>query len=442
MELLVNYKRRIASRFLPLEGETALQELPESEGFIYSEKIDGHLGFAVVEGGAVRFYNRSGVELDLGDLAPHVPKVDGIWAGEMYIPQARSRAFLVSSAVANQGVGLAFAVFDAVHALELPTAERIALVEQSMPQASDKAPGAARVHRVNWSRCDSRKDIVAQYKAALDAGQEGLIVIPAHGMGYKLKPVIELDVTVIGYCMKEDGSGIRSLLIGVQNAAGQWQVVASVGGGFDEGTRAAWVSKLEPLVTDGDIVLVAKNRLAYKWVRPEIVIQIKCIEAIAEDANGTIHKDLLRFEGGSYLSQGKAPGVSLVSPVFQHERTDKRPGADDTGLNQIADRVEIGAVTAANEAQAGHTQSEVLFRKVFTKAGKGGLAVRKFVGVKTHREDSGQFPAYFILFTDFSAGRKDPLKTEISLAADRAKLDHTLNQLEAENIKKGWVLAS
>ena len=438
MELLVNYKRRIASRFLPLEGETALQELPESEAFIYSEKIDGHLGFAVVEAGAVRFYNRSGVELDLSDLAPHVPKVDGIWAGEMYIPQERSRSFLVSSAVANKGEGLAFAVFDAVHALELPTAERIALVESSMP----KANGTDRVHHVSWARCDSRKEIAAQYKAALDAGKEGLIVIPAHGMGFKLKPMIELDVTVIGYCMKEDGSGIRSLLIGVQNEAGQWQVVASVGGGFDEGTRAAWVSKLEPLVTEGDIVLVAKNRLAYKWVRPEIVIQIKCIEAIVEDANGTIYKDLLRFEDGSYHSNGKAPGVSLVSPVFQHERTDKKPGLDDTGLNQIADRVEIGAATARNEAASGQSQSEVLFRKVYTKAGKGGLAVRKFVGVKTHREDSGQFPAYFILFTDFSAGRKDPLKTEISLAADEEKLQYELNQLVAENIKKGWALAS
>ena len=41
MELLVNYKRRIASRFLPLEGETALQELPESEEFIYSDPTTG-----------------------------------------------------------------------------------------------------------------------------------------------------------------------------------------------------------------------------------------------------------------------------------------------------------------------------------------------------------------------------------------------------------------
>jgi len=178
------------------------------------------------------------------------------------------------------------------------------------------------------------------------------------------------------------------------------------------------------------------------WMRPEIVIQIKCIEAIVEDANGTIYKDLLRFEDGTYHSNGKAPGVSLVSPVFQHERSDKKPGLDDTGLNQIADRVEIGAATARNEAASSHTQSEVLFRKVYTKSGKGGLAVRKFVGVKTHREDSGQFPAYFILFTDFSAGRKDPLKTEISLAADEEKLQYELNQLEAENIKKGWALAS
>ncbi len=438
MEQLVNYKRRIASRFLPLEGESALQELPESEEFIYSEKLDGHLGFAVVDGGVAHFYNRSGVALDLSDLAPHFPKADGIWAGEMYIPQERSRSFLVSSAVANKGEGLAFAVFDAVHALDLPVTERVALVEKTMP----KGDGKARVHHVAWSRCSSRKEIVAHYKEAIAAGKEGLIVIPAQGLGFKLKPMVELDVTVIGYCLKEDGSGIRSLLIGVQNEQGQWQVVASVGGGFDEAARVAWMGKLESMVTDGDIVLVAKNRLAYKWVRPEVVIQIKCIEAITDDANGTIYKDLLRCDNGSYVSNGKAPGVSLVSPVFQHERTDKQPGQADTGINQLSDRVEIGAAAATADDQDAGVQSEVRVRKVFTKAGKGGVAVRKFLGVKTNRAETGQFPAYYVLFTDFSAGRKEPLKTEISLAADEAGMTYELNQMEAENIKKGWVLAT
>jgi hypothetical protein len=442
--LLVDYKRRIASRFVPLEGEAALQMLPESEQFIWSEKIDGHLGFAVVEGGAVRFFNRSGVALDLPDLAPHVPAVDGVWAGEMYVPQAqgggRARAFHVSTAVANGGAGLCFAVFDAVHALAQPIPERVALVEAAMP-AGD---GARRVHCVAWNRCESRKDVAARYQEAIAAGKEGLIAIPAHGMGYKLKPMVELDVTVIGYCLKEDGSGIRSLLIGVQNEQGHWQVVASVGGGFDEAARVAWMNRLEGLVADGDIVLVAKNRLAYKWVRPEIVIQIKCIEAIAEDANGPIHKDVLRHEDGTWRGHGKAPGVSLVSPVFQLERTDKRPCLDDTGIRQITDRVDIDAAPAETpgaEADAA-PRPQVLFRKVYTKSGKGGMAVRKFVGVKTHREADGQFPAYYVLFTDFSAGRKEPLKTDITLAADADALQGALEMLEEENIKKGWALAA
>lgn len=441
MESLVDYKRRIASRFVPLEGEDALQALPESEKFIWSEKIDGHLGFAVVQDKAVRFFNRSGVALDLPNLAEHVPLVDGIWAGEMYVPQAdaggRARAFHVSTAVANGGEGLNFAVFDAVHALAQPVPERMTLVEAAMP-AGD---GSQRVHRVAWSRCESRKEIATHYQAAIAAGQEGLIVIPEHGAGFKLKPKVELDVTIVGYCLKEDGSGIRSLLIGVQNAQGHWQILGSVGGGFDEAARAYWMNRLATLEADGDIVLVAKNRLAYKWVRPEVAIQIKCIEIIAEDASGPISKDVLRYEDGAWHGQGKAPGVSLVSPVFQHERTDKQPSLEDTGMGQITSRVDIATPPSASASDAAQ-QPQVLFRKVYTKSGKGGMAVRKFVGVKTNNEAGGQFPAYYVLFTDFSAGRKDPLKSDITLAADEDALQGALEKLEEENIKKGWALAA
>ena len=433
MEQLVNYKRRVASRFLPLEGDSAQQDLPESEAFIYSQKLDGHLGFAVVEGDSVQFYNRSGTALNLPALAAAFPRLDGIWAGELYMSAGRSRAFQVATAVASGGEGLAFAVFDAVHALEQSTTERIELVERTIPAGE-------RVHPVAWARTDSRKEILARYQEALEAGQEGLIVVPAHGLGYKLKPIIELDVTVLGYSMKEDGSGIRSLLVGLMDDEGVWQVVASVGGGYNEDDRAIWLQKLEPMVTDGDILLVAKNRLAYKWVRPEIVIQIKCIEAIVEDATGTIWKERLRYDGeAGYLSQGKRPGVSLLSPVFQHQRSDKQPGADDTGLRQVSDRVEIGEATAT-ASEGAEQAGEVLFRKVYTKSGKGGVAVRKFVGVRTHR-DGARFPAYYVFFTDFSAGRKDPLKTDISLAADEAGLQRQLEALEAENVKKGWELA-
>ena len=429
MELLINYKKRFASRFIPLEGETAQQELPDADSFVYSEKLDGHLGYAVVKDGNVSFYNRSATLLNLPNLAGIFPKEEGVWAGELYIKQDRSRSFLVSGSVANESDQLCFAVFDAVHQMEQPVNERMDIVTKHIPHSD-------RVHPVKWHTSESKKEVLAVYKEWVDAGKEGIIVQPGKGMLYKLKPKVELDLAVLGYSMKEDGSGIRSLLVGVKNNENQWMVVASVGGGFKEEDRVVWMNRLEPMVVEGDIVLVAKNKLAYKWVKPEIVIQIKCIEVINEDSSGIIFKEILSYDetAKQYVSEGKTAGVSIVSPVFVTERTDKKTGVEDTGINQIADRVEI--VQDAAGQNENNISSDILFRKVYTKSGKGGTAVRKFVGVKTNRTQD--FPEYYLFFTDFSAGRKDPLKTEINLASNEELLKTLLTAAIEENIKKGW----
>ena len=39
MESIINYKKRIASRFIPIEGSTVVGDMPESDEYIYSEKI-------------------------------------------------------------------------------------------------------------------------------------------------------------------------------------------------------------------------------------------------------------------------------------------------------------------------------------------------------------------------------------------------------------------
>ncbi|MBK7638285.1 MAG: hypothetical protein IPJ13_31420 [Saprospiraceae bacterium] len=38
METVINYKKKIASRFIPIEGANAQTDLPESDEYIYSEK--------------------------------------------------------------------------------------------------------------------------------------------------------------------------------------------------------------------------------------------------------------------------------------------------------------------------------------------------------------------------------------------------------------------
>ncbi len=429
METVINYKKKIASRFIPIEGANAQTDLPESDEYIYSEKIDGQLGIAVVNNGQVTIYNRSGALLDLPHITTAFPKdQEGIWAGELYLPLDRSRNFMVSSAIANDKTSLRFCVFDAVHELDKPNDDRVVIVQKSIPEGEI-------VHPMKWHKTASRKELAQFYADAVESGKEGLVVINTLGYTYKLKPMVELDVAVIGYSMKEDGSGIRALLVGLHDGEG-WIVVASVGGGFTDETRAQWLQKLQPLECEADIVLVANNRLAYKWVQPSIVIQIKCIEIINEDGSGLIKKDKLSYDGSQYQSIRKTNAVSLISPVFLGIREDKNANADDTGINQVTSRVEWtkDTITDTEELQ----KSEVIFREVYIKESKTGTAIRKFVGLKTNKTLEQSFPSFVLYYTDFSAGRKDPLQTEIKIASSEDTLREMLANGIEENIKKGW----
>ena len=405
METVINYKKKIASRFIPIEGANAQTDLPES---------DGQLGIAVVNNGEVAIYNRSGVVLDLPHISAAFPKDQtGIWAGELYLPLDRSRNFKVASALANDKTSIRFCVFDAVHELDKPNDDRVVIVQKSITEGDI-------VHPMKWHKTTSRKELAKFYADAVESGKEGLVVINNLGYTYKLKPMVELDVAVIGYSMKEDGSGIRALLVGLHDGEG-WIVVASVGGGFTDETRTQWLQKLQPLECEADIVLVANNRLAYKWVKPSIVIQIKCIEIINEDSSGTIKKDKLTYGG---------------SPVFLGIRTDKVANVEDTGINQLTSRIEL--ISNADEGADELQKSDIIFREVFIKESKTGSAVRKFVGLKTNKSFEQSFPPYVLYYTDFSAGRKDPLQTEIKIASSEEKLRELLDKGIEENVKKGW----
>ena len=46
--------------------------------------------------------------------------------------------------------------------------------------------------------------------------------------------------------------------------------------------------------------------------------------------------------------------------------------------------------------------STILIREVFTKSGKGGVAVRKFLGVQTNKEETGQFSPFLVALYNFS----------------------------------------
>ena len=64
--------------------------------------------------------------------------------------------------------------------------------------------------------------------------------------------------------------------------------------------------------------------------------------------------------------------------------------------------------------------------------------LQKFVAWKTNKESDPRYPAYVFHYTDYSSGRKDPLKKDIRVAPTEAQIVAIFDAFLAENVKKGW----
>ena len=77
-------------------------------------------------------------------------------------------------------------------------------------------------------------------------------------------------------------------------------------------------------------------------------------------------------------------------------------------------------------------------REVYAKTSKGEQAIRKLLLWKTNKEENEDFSAYVVHWTDYSPGRKSPLKREVRLAPSEAIATQIAEAMIAKNIKKGW----
>ncbi|MFN4951460.1 MAG: hypothetical protein ACK5F0_07560 [Flavobacteriales bacterium] len=127
--------------------------------------------------------------------------------------------------------------------------------------------------------------------------------------------------------------------------------------------------------------------------------------------------------------------MSLVSAVFIRKRTDKTVCVAHTGMQQLSDFL-IPSATEAHPKQL--VDSQIVLREVYTKENKNGKMVRKILGLKTNKEDTGLFPPFLVLYTDFSAGRAEPMDQEITWCASQSSMQDKVTALRAEYIKGGW----
>ncbi|MBM4321451.1 MAG: hypothetical protein FJ125_16295, partial [Deltaproteobacteria bacterium] len=131
----------------------------------------------------------------------------------------------------------------------------------------------------------------------------------------------------------------------------------------------------------------------------------------------------------------------MLNAVFLRTRGDKAAWRPDVRFEQISDLVPVASEPTGRAPEL--PASQVLRCEVFTKATRDGLAVRKFVAWRTNKHEADpRFPRFAVLFTDYSPGRRQPLKTELRVAATVESLDAFADGWLAENVKRGWAAAA
>lgn len=446
-----NYRRIAGSRMMALD-RAGIAKIPPAT-FLTSRKIDGEFCLLVYENGEALTVNPGGtvrVGLPvLEDAAAALAKAGVkrlIAAAELYVkrPDGKRPRVHDVSRVARRPESdadvnsLSLAIFDL---LEIDGKDAPTSYSEICNNIGKLFPGG-RVHCVEVKETKSEKDLVALFEQWVEKdGEEGLVARSESAGIFKIKPRHTLDAAVIGFAEgTDDRKGLlHDLLLAVMRPDGSFQILCRVGGGFTEEMRREFLSDLTDLAAESDYTEVNSDRVAYRMVRPEWVIEISCLDVISQTTRGgTIDRMVLTWDGTKWHGQRRMPLVSVISPQFVRRREDKHANPQDIRIAQLTDLVEVPN-TDRSAADMVLPPSEVIRRKVATKVLKGAQLVRKLVLWKTNKDAvSADFPAYVLAQTDYSPNRKTPLERDIRVSNDRHQIEKLFAAWDAECFVKGW----
>jgi ATP-dependent DNA ligase len=436
MDIISQYKKRVLSRLISVEPSKLKEKILDSEYYLVSEKLDGFYTVLVSDSKGIKLFNKSGRELKIPSIQSIKLDKPCVLVGELcsFLNDRPQTHRELAAAIAKPDKSdIRFAAFDVLEIngsiLTASGIEKFNLLKELANQKN--------CFTIPQNQFASRTEVEEFYKQIVDKSGEGIIVKAANELAYKIKPIITLDLVVLGFCegIQEKAGVVRDLLLGVAIEDNHFQVVGTVGTGFNTEDRNVFYKALSPLSVNSTYTEVSGAKTAFVMVKPEWVVEVSCLDILGENSKGTIKRPLLKFDKSGYDLIEQNAGVSLVSAVFMRRRTDKIPSISHAGKEQLLDFLNP---QSEPEQALKLTDSEIVSREVYTKKGKNGLMVRKMVGLKTNKEQTGLFPKYVVLFTDFSSGRAEPMNQDITLCEDNTSMENTLQFLRDEYVKGGW----
>lgn len=445
-------KRGLSGRMYPLDKEGISRKIPNSDYHV-SRKIDGEFTvmfkyddevFTLNPGGTVRV----GLPwmAEAASLLKKSKVQNGVFVGELYLrkPQGeRSRVHDIVSAARNPRSDeelsqIAFAVFD-IHSLNDELCDTDDFVQ--IWAHIEKHVTGDLFHPVETRQVTAAPEIQRIFEDWVEGERaEGLIVRSDNGGFFKVKPRHTIDTVVMGFTEStgEREGMLHDILVGLKRADGSLQVLTKVGGGFTDDQRREILSDLKDHIVESEYAEVNSDHVAYQMVQPTKVAEISLLDLVSETTRGgPVNRMVLDFED-EYKVIRRFPLASVISPQFIRFRDDKSVDPRDVGIEQISKIVSV-ANFDQNAKELVFPKSEVLSRSVYTKTARGATMVRKFVTIKTNKEQqSEEFPAFVFHYTDFSPNRKSPLSREVRVSSSLAQITLIRDEFIKDNIKKGW----
>ena len=445
-----DYKRRLSGAFRAISGQD-IGRVPAGKGTFVSRKYDGEFAFVVFDGeNAISLHPsgtvRSGLPcLNEAEAKLKKAKVKScILAAEYYLldTAAESRSLeqvlgvLRNPSSKKELDRLALAVFDVVELEGKPLNATAVFTDL------DKWFGKGKnIHPVEHKPANKSETIMETYVDwVIGEGAEGIVVRNDKGDYYKVKLRHNLDVAVIGFSEgTENRKGLlHDLLVAVVRPDGTFQELTRFGGGFSELDRKEFLKEFKKSVVPSEYVAVNNDYVAYDMIKPGPVIEMSCLDLIAERSRGgPVNRMVLEWTGKKYAALSRMPLVSVISPQFIRLRDDKEAGVDETSISQVTDQVKIEDATKSADTNK-LKPSKLMERTVYTKVMRENTMVRKLLLWKTNKEDTPDFPAFVIYLTDFSPNRKTPLERDIKVASTEKIARNLFKEMADKNFIGGW----
>ncbi|MEM9074132.1 MAG: hypothetical protein AAGE52_36910 [Myxococcota bacterium] len=451
-KLVGGYKRTIASRYRAITPEE-LDMLPKG-GLWVSPKIDGQIWFLVVEDDEYGFVAPNGKVL-VGDI-PVLQEVKKhllsrargrlVLAGELFAIRkgGRPRCGDLAQAIkgGEEGVGrIGFQAFDLLTGGDSENEGPMPVYQDRLEAMQRLCKGGKRLQAIKTVECNGPDRVKELFAEWVEGGKgEGLVARSKEiGRTFKIKPVFTIDAAVVAFTERADEKEqVRSLLLAVMKENGQFQIIGSCGNMGTAEFRGEVHKMLAPDAIPSAYSYASSSGALFKFVQPKMVVEIKVTDIQTEDSSGkNIKRMVLELNDDKWVPVAPMTGVSIIHPVLERIRDDKEVNPVDVRAQQILERVFIEDIDQTAE-KIERPKSEVLRREVYTKVTKGQTAVRKLLMWKTNKEADPDWPAFVVHWTDYSPGRKDPLKREVRLAPTEEAAEAIAESMLAAGIKRGW----